>query len=367
MQRVTDKVEGEQCDASGSTRIVALLTCIYLYKKDASVHCRHVICIDSFSYELINDKGRKIIPILVSIFMLVISLNIPLLLTEIIIKSIMRLSICIFINVIKLTSVVKYRNFVILSILLITSITLVIDTNIDDTYTNFSENENNLTLSDHNSYTSHHIPNFDKNAQLITAVNDSYTFISIWNTTQPIAGSIAETYLKSRWLQTWSSDMRFHPSLYYADDRTERPTLVCAVRREGKIVGIHRTFLTDAGKKFGKKMLGPCGGGSVYVGGDGDVTAVAEGIENALSVRIMSGDHRARYFAALSATGMSKLKLPEDRGQLMIFADGDRTGMTAACELGERASLKGWNANTMIPPKDRDWNDELIAGLVGST
>ncbi len=114
-------------------------------------------------------------------------------------------------------------------------------------------------------------------------------------------------------------------------------------------------------------MLGTCGGGSVYVGGDGDVTAIAEGIENALSVRIMSGDHRARYFAALSATGMSKLKLPEDRGQLMIFADGDKTGITAAYELGEHASLQGWNANTMIPPKDRDWNDELIVGLVGST
>jgi len=117
--------------------------------------------------------------------MLVISLNIPLLFTEIIIKSIMRLSICIFINIIKIRIFVKYRNFMILSILLITSITLVIDINVDDTYTNFSENENNLTLSDHNSYTSHHIPNFDKNAQLITAVNDSNTFISIWNTTLP--------------------------------------------------------------------------------------------------------------------------------------------------------------------------------------
>ena len=114
-------------------------------------------------------------------------------------------------------------------------------------------------------------------------------------------------------------------------------------------------------------MLGPCGGGSVYVGGDGDVTAIAEGIENALSVRIMSGDHRARYFAALSATGMSKLKLPEDRGQLMIVPDSDKTGMSAAYELGKRASLQGWNANTMIPPKGQDWNDALIAGLVGST
>ena len=191
--------------------------------------------------------------------------------------------------------------------------------------------------------------------------------ISIWNTTQPIAGSIAETYLTSRYLQTWSSDMRLHPGLYFTDDRTERLTLLCAVRREGKIVGIHRTFLTNAGEKLGKKMLGPCGGGSVYVGGDGDLTAIAEGIENALSVRIMSGDHRARYYAALSATGMSKLKLPEDRGQLMIFADGDKTGMTAAYELGQQASLKGWNANTLIPPNAQDWNDELIAGFEGWT
>ena len=126
----------------------------------------------------------------------------------------------------------------------------------------------------------------------------------------------------------------------------------------------HRT--SQIGEKLGKNA-GPCGGGSVYVGGDGEVTAVAEGIENALSVRIMSGDHRARYYAALSATGMSKLKLPEDRGQLMIFADGDKTGMTAAYELGQRASLKGWNANTLIPPNDQDWNDELIAGFEGWT
>ena len=49
----------------------------------------------------------------------------------------------------------------------------------------------------------------------------------------------------------------------------------------------------------------------------------------------------------------------------MIFADGDKTGMTAAYELGERASLQGWNASTMVPPKDQDWNDELIAGLTG--
>ena len=188
---------------------------------------------------------------------------------------------------------------------------------------------------------------------------------SLWNKTIPIEGTTAETYLRSRSLSIWSEDMRFHPNLYFADDQTERPALVCAVRRDGKFVGVHRTFLNLDGKKLGKKMLGPCGGGSVNVGGSGDITVVAEGIENALSVRIMSGDHRARYYAALSAGGMRNLKLAPTSGDLMIFADGDKTGMTAAYELGERASLQGWNASTMLPPKDRDWNDELITGLSG--
>jgi hypothetical protein len=81
----------------------------------------------------------------------------------------------------------------------------------------------------------------------------------------------------------------------------------------------------------------------------------------------MSGDHRARYYAALSAAGVSKLTLPKNPGQLMIFADGDRTGMTAAFELGQRASLLGWSANTLMPQNDRDWNDELIARYAEAT
>ena len=185
--------------------------------------------------------------------------------------------------------------------------------------------------------------------------------LSIWNTTQPIEGTVAETYLNSRQIFIWSDDMRFHPNLYYADDKTERPCLVCAVRRGEKFVGVHRTFLTREANKLGKKMLGPCGGGSVYVGGTGNVIAVAEGIENALSVRTFSGDANGKYFATLSATGMKQWQLPVRAGNLIIFPDGDRVGSDAALRLGERASLKGWNAKTMIIAEDKDWNDLLIA------
>ena len=74
----------------------------------------------------------------------------------------------------------KYRNFLILSILLITSINLVIDTSIDNKTTDLTENEIAPSLSVLNEI--NHVPDFEKNAQLI-ASNDNSTFISIWNTT----------------------------------------------------------------------------------------------------------------------------------------------------------------------------------------
>ena len=183
--------------------------------------------------------------------------------------------------------------------------------------------------------------------------------LSIWTATQTIEGTVAERYLNSRQIFMWSDDMRFHPNLYYTDNKTQRPCLVCAVRRDSKFVGIHRTFLTDDAKKLGKKMLGPCGGGSVYVGGTGDVIAVAEGIENALSVRTFNGDANGKYYATLSATGMKQWQLPNYAGQLIIFPDGDKVGSDAALQLGERASLMGWNAKTMLIVEDKDWNDLL--------
>ena len=78
----------------------------------------------------------------------------------------------------------KYRNFLILSVLLITSISLVIDTNVDNKATDLNTDEPTISLSEHSEYYPHHVPNFDKNAQLIAA-NNNDTFISIWNTTLP--------------------------------------------------------------------------------------------------------------------------------------------------------------------------------------
>ena len=46
--------------------------------------------------------------------------------------------------------------------------------------------------------------------------------------------------------------------------------MVCAIRRDKQFVGVHRTFLDQAGNKLSKMMLGDCKGGAVHLGGTGE-------------------------------------------------------------------------------------------------
>ncbi len=185
----------------------------------------------------------------------------------------------------------------------------------------------------------------------------------IWQQTVPLKGTLGEKYYLSRQLNIWSEDIRFHEALYEADAKHEFPAVVCAVRLLGKFVGIHRTFLNSDGSKNCKKMLGPCRGASVYVGGSGEKLVICEGIENTLSALRMFGWRRATFFSALSANGMKNLKLPEKPGTVIILSDGDKVGQASAVSLGERAAVLRWRASTMYPPSKGDWNDYLISEL----
>ena len=113
---------------------------------------------------------------------------------------------------------------------------------------------------------------------------------------QPLAGTLAETYLQSRGLEDPASpDLLFHPDLTDFDTKRGWCGMV-AVVRDGAgepTGGIHRTFLLDDGSAKappGKKMLNAVAGGSVRLAAlpeDGHL-GIAEGIETALSARRFS-------------------------------------------------------------------------------
>lgn len=189
-------------------------------------------------------------------------------------------------------------------------------------------------------------------------------------------------YFESRGLKDaeWDDEsLRFVPNAIYRSSKetgTERwPALVAAVRKvDGTLVTLHRTFLTEDGRKapveeVKKLMALPEGatinGASIQLGTPDDKLCLAEGIETALSVQYATG---IPCWCAISANGMKTVEIPEGVKTVLIFADKDKSdvGSLAAEALRKRLADEGRfavivNIPDAIPSgaKGIDWNDVL--------
>jgi phage/plasmid primase-like uncharacterized protein len=186
----------------------------------------------------------------------------------------------------------------------------------------------------------------------------------VWTEAQPIAGTIAETYLRGRGITCdLPQVLRFHGQCWHGPTAKRYPALVAAVQR-ASLPAVHRTYLrADGSGKPGidpaKLMLGAVAGGAVRLTEGPGPLVVAEGIETALS--LASGLLRtpATVWAALSTSGIRGLRLPDHPGRLTIAPDGDTAGREAANALAARAHALGWQVSLLPAPDGRDWNDIL--------
>jgi len=182
-----------------------------------------------------------------------------------------------------------------------------------------------------------------------------------WSEAGPIAGTLAERYLRARGITgPLNGALRFHPNCWFRGTATNLPAMIAAIRKGRKITGVHRTYLAEPGVKAAgnaKLMLGRCAGGAVRLSGGPGPLLVAEGIETALSLLSGLPDAGLRIWAALSTSGMAKLALPPDPGELVVAPDGDAPGIKAATKLADRACAAGWSVRIMDIPDGADWND----------
>ncbi len=115
--------------------------------------------------------------------------------------------------------------------------------------------------------------------------------------------------------------------------------IVAHVSKPGdkEVSAIHRTFLDKNGQKTGRKMLGPCKGGAVWLSPPSGRMVVGEGIETTLSVIAATN---LPGVACLSASGMKSVELPNLVKEIIIAVDSDpnNTGQNAARSLGEKFS-----------------------------
>ncbi|WP_245295122.1 DUF7146 domain-containing protein [Manganibacter manganicus] len=172
----------------------------------------------------------------------------------------------------------------------------------------------------------------------------------IWARSVPIAGTLAETYLRSRGLTYESDALRFHHG-----KRMMVAQITDAIT--GDPIGLHRTFLDHEGNRTGKMMLGAAAGGVVRLSADEDVTAglaVAEGIETALAAPFRP------VWACLSAGNMARFPVLAGIETLTIFADNDRsgTGERDAFSCAERWHAAGKEVEVrMLAEVGRDYAD----------
>jgi hypothetical protein len=187
---------------------------------------------------------------------------------------------------------------------------------------------------------------------------------------RPIAGTIAEAYLRHRGI-TGVRDLtalRFHQSCFYRAHETAlreaRPALIAAVTDlQGRITGVHRTWLDPSGcgkAPIGtpRRALGHLLGNAVRFGVATDILVAGEGIETVLSLR--SAMPTIPMAAALSANHLAALSLPAALKHLYIAGDADAAGSHACERLARRAQAIGIKV-MRLHPRGGDFNDDLRA------
>lgn len=195
--------------------------------------------------------------------------------------------------------------------------------------------------------------------------------LAVWNEALPIHGSPAETYLRGRGITcALPETLRFHPECWHGATARRLPAMVARVDGAERFA-VHRTYLRPDGSgkaevNPAKAMLGATQGGAVRLAEGAGPLVVAEGMETALSLACGLLRAPATIWAALSAPGITALRLPDLPGRLTVATDGDPAGKAAGNQLAQRAAALGWTVSLLPAPSGRDWNDILtMKGAAG--
>ena len=195
----------------------------------------------------------------------------------------------------------------------------------------------------------------------------------------PIEGTVVETYLQRRGIAHvhHGGSLRFHPRCYYRPDEhlpteTWPAMIACVTDLDGRITGVHRTWLDPDGfdrVRLGKapidtprRAMGDLLGNAVRFGvADDDVLVAGEGIETMLSLRCVLPT--LPMAAALSANHLSAMVLSSSLRRLYIARDADAAGDAVQAVLTQRAEAAGIEA-IPLSPRLGDFNEDLhVFGL----
>ena len=187
--------------------------------------------------------------------------------------------------------------------------------------------------------------------------------LSIWKACVPASRTLVEIYVRSRGLVLPATPtLRFHPNLKHPSGEHWPAMVALVCDYDGAPLAIHRTFLARNG--VGKAsvdpqrmLLGPSRGGAVRLAEPSKIIMVGEGIETCLAAMQATG---LPAWAALSASGLTSLELPDTVRDIIMLADADEAGEAAAQTCARRWIKQGRRVRIARPPTNQDFNDLLI-------
>jgi hypothetical protein len=170
----------------------------------------------------------------------------------------------------------------------------------------------------------------------------------LWDVSRGAKGTLVERYLHSRGITIEPpASLHYHPALKHPSGRHLPAMVACVEDRDGRFLGIHRTWLTPAATKSGldpaKAALGPIGGGAVRLAPIlSEKIILAEGVETGLSILQATS---IPTWAALGTSNLAQVNLPDCVREVIIAADGDDAGEIAAHKaairfIGERRQVR---------------------------
>jgi putative DNA primase/helicase len=187
--------------------------------------------------------------------------------------------------------------------------------------------------------------------------------LSVWDSSVSAKGTLVESYLASRGLYLPDTSALRHQVLKHPSGGVWSVMIALVTHgEENKPIGIHRTYLSLGGSGKApvypqKLMLGRCSGGAVRLAEPTDVLLIGEGIETCMAAMQATG---LPAWAALSTSGLASLELPATVRDIILLADGDDAGETAAQICAKRWIKQGRRVRIARPPKGLDFNDLLL-------
>jgi hypothetical protein len=192
-----------------------------------------------------------------------------------------------------------------------------------------------------------------------------------WNGGQDPTGTLAERYLNSRGLElpgdVANRVVRFDAACPWknaSDEIEHRPVMLLALRSiaDDSLMAVHRTLLSDDGRKLDRRMLGVAGGAAIKIDADCDVTQglhISEGFESGLAGRQL-GFRPAWALGAAGAIG--KFPVLSGIDALTVFGetDDDGTNLKNAKACARRWTDAGREAWLLRPNIVGDLNDVVI-------